>query len=169
MKAHKFLSADGLFGLIHAEFEQVSDQRAENAKIPLVDALMSGFAMFSLKDPSLLAFEERSRTDANLNSIYRIKNVTSDTQMRSILDDVEPARIRPVFQRVHRELERSGKLHEFAFLEGSYLASLDGTGYFSSKKIHCSSCLQTLLSVISSVKTEIGTYFCHYDRSRYTN
>jgi hypothetical protein len=142
MKAHKFLSADGLFALIHAEFEQVSDQRAENAKIPLVDALMSGFAMFSLKDPSLLAFEERSRTDDNLNSIYRIKNVPSDTQMRSILDDVEPVRIRPVFKRVHRELERSGKLHEFVFLEGSYLASLDGTGYFSSKKIHCSSCLQ---------------------------
>ena len=142
MKAHKFLSADGLFALIHAEFEQVSDQRAENAKIPLVDALMSGFAMFSLKDPSLLAFEERSRTDDNLNSIYRIKNVSSDTQMRSILDDVEPVRIRPVFKRVHRELERSGKLHEFVFLEGSYLASLDGTGYFSSKKIHCSSCLQ---------------------------
>jgi hypothetical protein len=45
MKAHKFLSADGLFALMHAEFEQVSDQRAENAKIPLVDALMSGFAM----------------------------------------------------------------------------------------------------------------------------
>jgi len=142
MKAHKFLSADGLFALIHAEFEQVSDQRAENAKIPLVDALMSGFAMFSLKDPSLLAFEERSRTDDNLNSIYRIKNVPSDTQMRSILDDVEPVRIRPVFEHVHRELERSGKLHEFVFLEGSYLASLDGTGYFSSKKIHCSSCLQ---------------------------
>ena len=142
MKAHKFLSADGLFALIHAEFEQVSDQRAENTKIPLVDALMSGFAMFSLKDPSLLAFEERSRTDDNLNSIYRIKNVPSDTQMRSILDDVEPVRIRPVFKRVHRELERSGKLHEFVFLEGSYLASLDGTGYFSSKKIHCSSCLQ---------------------------
>ena len=142
MKAHQFLSADGLFALIHVEFEQVSDQRAENAKIPLVDALMSGFAMFSLKDPSLLAFEERSRTDDNLNSIYRIKNVPSDTQMRSILDDVEPVRIRPVFKRVHRELERSGKLHEFVFLEGSYLASLDGTGYFSSKKIHCSSCLQ---------------------------
>jgi len=87
MKAHKFLSADGLFALIHAEFEQVSDQRAENAKIPLVDALMSGFAMFSLKDPSLLAFKERSKTDDNLNSIYRIKNVPSDTQMRSILDE----------------------------------------------------------------------------------
>jgi len=142
MKAHKFLSADGLYTLIHAEFEQVSDQRAENARMPLADALMSGFAMFSLKDPSLLAFEERSRTDDNLNSIYGIKHVTSDTQMRSILDDVEPASIRPVFRCVHRELERSQKLHEFVFLEGSYLASLDGTGYFSSKKIHCSSCQQ---------------------------
>jgi len=30
---------------------------------------MSGFAMFSLKDPSLLAFEERRATDHNLGTI----------------------------------------------------------------------------------------------------
>jgi len=59
---------------------------------------MSGFAMFSLKDPSLLAFDERRVTDSNLKSIYSIEHVSSDTQMRAILDDVEPAGIRPVFR-----------------------------------------------------------------------
>jgi hypothetical protein len=123
-------------------FEQVPDQRAENAKISLPDALMSGFALFSLKDPSLLAFDERRTTDSNLQSIYGIGHVPSDTQMRTILDDVEPVGIRPVFTDALWQLRRNKELDKFRFLGGSYLASLDGTGYFRSKKIHCCSCLQ---------------------------
>ena len=142
MTANKSLSANSLFALIRAKFEQVPDQRAENASISLPDALMSGFAMFSLKDPSLLAFEERRVTDSNLQSIYGIESAPGDTQMRTILDHVAPIGIRPVFQSIHRRLERSQELRKYVFLGGSYLVSLDGTGYFRSKKIHCSSCLQ---------------------------
>jgi hypothetical protein len=140
--AHEFLSADRLFALVRTGFEQVSDHRAKNIQITMADALMSGFAMFSLKDPSLLSFEERRETDSNLKSIYGIEKAPGDTQMRTILDEVEPEGIRPVFPRVYRELERSGELRKFVFLEGSYLASLDGTGYFSSKEIYCASCMQ---------------------------
>jgi len=43
-----------LFSPIHSGFEKIKDHRAENTKIPLTDALMSVFAMFSLRDPSLL-------------------------------------------------------------------------------------------------------------------
>jgi len=154
MAANKPLSADTLFALIRAGFEQVPDQRAENASISLPDALMSGFAMFSLKDPSLLAFDERRATDSNLKSIYSIAHVPGDTQMRTILDDVEPVSIRPVFKDVLRPLQRSKELDKFIFLGGSHLVSLDGTGYFSSKKIHCSSCLQKV-----NKKTGEVTYY----------
>lgn len=142
MATSKSLSADSLFALMRSGFEQVPDQRAENAKISLPDALMSGFALFSLKDPSLLAFDGRRTTDGNLQSIYGIERVPSDTQMRTILDDVEPVNIRPVFKDALRRLERSKELDKFRFLGGSYLVSLDGTGYFLSNKIYCSSCLQ---------------------------
>lgn len=152
--AHEFLSADSLFELVRAGFGQVPDQRAENSKISVPDALMSGFAMFSLKDPSLLAFEERSKTDSNLESIYRIEQVPCDTQMRTIIDDVDPVEIRPVFASVHRQLERCGELRKFVFLEGSYLVSLDGTGYYSSKKIHCPFCMQKV-----NQKTGEVTYY----------
>jgi hypothetical protein len=81
MAANKLLSADRLFALVRASFEQVTDQRAENAKISTPDALMSGFAMFSLKDPSLLAFDERRTTDSNLMSIYGIGKIPGDTQI----------------------------------------------------------------------------------------
>ena len=152
--AHKLPSADSLFALIRTGFEQVSDKRAENVRITMPDALMSGFAMFSLKDPSLLAFEERKETDNNLKSIYGIEKAPGDTQMRTILDKVDPEEIRPVFSSVYRELEWSGELRKFVFLEGSYLASLDGTGYFSSKKIYCTGCLQKV-----NKKTGKVTYY----------
>ncbi|MFO7643672.1 MAG: hypothetical protein R6W95_04730 [Desulfosarcina sp.] len=47
-----------MFGAIRKDFAKIADHRATNRKIPLVDALMSGFAMFSLKNQSLLAFDE---------------------------------------------------------------------------------------------------------------
>ena len=48
---------------------KIEDQRPMNVSIPLVDALMSGLAMFALKDPSLLAFDKRRATDGNLHQI----------------------------------------------------------------------------------------------------
>lgn len=45
--------------------------------------------MFSLKEPSLLAFDER-RDDSSLKNLYKIKSIPSDTQHRVILDSVDP-------------------------------------------------------------------------------
>jgi hypothetical protein len=154
MAQNKSLSADDWFAFIRAGFKQVPDQRAENSKISMTDALTSGFAMFSLKDPSLLAFDERRKTDSNLKSIYGMEHVPCDTQMRIILDDAEPESIRPVFRDALRRLEREKELKKFLFLGGSYLVPLDGTGYFSSKEIHCASCLQKV-----NKKTGEVTYY----------
>jgi hypothetical protein len=107
----------------------------------MADAVMSAIAVFSLKDPSLLAFQER-RNDENMKSLFRIRNVPSDTQMRVILDPLEPDLLRPMFHDVFRQLQRGKALESYAFHEGCYLLSMDGTGYYSSKKIHCDSCLQ---------------------------
>jgi hypothetical protein len=61
--------------------------------------------------------------------------------MREILDPVSPKWLRPVFTRVFRQLQRGKALEALTFLEGHYLLALDGTEYFSSKTIHCASCL----------------------------
>jgi len=123
-------------------FEKVTDHRADNAKISLADALMSGFAMFSIKDASLLEFDKRRAKDNNLKSIYGIENIPSDTQLRTILDPVQPVDIRPLYKDVFRDLQRGKVLEKLVFMDGYYLLSLDGTGYFSSKQIHCASCLE---------------------------
>jgi len=46
---------------------------------------------------------------------------TSDTQVRTILNEVNPEKISPAFPSVYRELNRSSELRKFVFLEGSYL------------------------------------------------
>ena len=105
--------------------------------------LMAAFAMFSLKDPSLLAFDERRRDpNDNFRSIYGIDHVPCDTQMRAILDPVDPNDVRPLFGDVFRRLQRGKALEPFVYLDGHYLLSLDGTTYFSSSKVHCRSCLE---------------------------
>ena len=77
-----------------------------------------------------------------MKNLYRILQVPSDTQMREILDPISPESLRPMFHDVFRQLQRSGALKPFVFHQDCYLLSLDGTQYFSSKKVHCDSCLQ---------------------------
>jgi hypothetical protein len=138
-KVRKRLSADALYLLMREGFEKIPDHRGPNALIPLSDALMSAFAMFSLKDPSLLAFDER-RSDANMKTLFGIGSIPSDTQTREVLDPLDPERLRPLFGDVFRQLQRGKALEQFEFDKCGYLLSLDGTGYYSSQKIHCASC-----------------------------
>jgi hypothetical protein len=140
-KERKHLSADALFRLVRSGFARIPDHRPADADIALPDALMAAFAMFSLKAPSLLAFD-KERAEGNLHTIYGIQRVPCDTHMREILDPVPPKVLRPVFTSVFRQLQRGKALEPMAFLDGHYLLALDGTGYFSSKTIHCASCLQ---------------------------
>ena len=139
-KARKHLSADALFHLVRSGFATIPEPRRDHGDISLTDALMSAFAMFSLKAPSLLAFD-KERAEGNLHTIYGIERVPCDTHMREILDPVSPKWLRPVFKSVFRQLQRGKALEAMAFLDGHYLLALDGTGYFSSTTIHCASCL----------------------------
>jgi len=142
MKIRKHLSADGLFQMIKKGFRKIKDHRPSNIEISLVDTLMSAFAMFSLKDPSLLAFDKRREEPKNLKKVYGIDRIPSDTQMRTILDEVNPEEIRPLFKRVFQQLQRGKVLEKMRYMGGYYLASLDGTGYFKSEKVHCANCLE---------------------------
>jgi len=139
-KGRKHLSADALFRLVRGGFATIPDERGGHTEISLTDTLMSAFAMFSLKSPSLLAFDKH-RVEGNLGTIYGIERVPCDTQMRERLDPVSPESLRPVFKSVFRQLQRGKALEPMVFLDGHYLLSLDGTGYFSSTTIHCASCL----------------------------
>ena len=140
-KVRKHLCADALLRSVQDIFCQPPEHRIGDPEIPLSDAPMSAFAMFSLKAPSLLAFD-KERTEDNLQRVYGIGRVPCDTSMREILDPVKPEYLRASFKTVFRQLQRGKALEEMVFVDGYYLLALDGTGYFSSNEIHCDLCLE---------------------------
>jgi hypothetical protein len=138
----KHLNADALFATMRTGFGKIPDHRPGEVTISLADALMSGFAMFSLKDPSLLAFDERRHAPQNLLTIYGMGNIPCDSTMREILDGVDPNNLRPLFKDAFRALQRGKALEKMLFMDVGYLLNLDGTGYFSSRTLHSDACLQ---------------------------
>src|SRR5580704_19632610 len=82
------LHFDALVRQVRKRFEKLPDRRKE-PDFSLADTLMAGLALYSLKDPSLLAFQRRAR-DPNLRAVFGLKGIPSDTQMREVLDEVTP-------------------------------------------------------------------------------
>jgi hypothetical protein len=133
------LHFDALVQRLRQRFQQLPEQR-RCPDYALADTLMAGLALFVLKDPSLLAFSHRA-LDPNLRRVFGLQAVPSDTQMRSILDELDPASLRPAFRDLFRPLQRGKVLESYVFLHGCYLISLDGVEYFCSRKVHCPHCL----------------------------
>jgi hypothetical protein len=141
----KHLSAPGLLNTIRGCFKQVPDHR-RRLQIPLVDALMSGVAVFGLKYPSLLKFDEGYCNEAtvrhNLRTLYGVEHAPCDSHLRTMLDPVNPAQLRPAFRAVHQQLQRAKASQAYEYLDGHYLVSIDGTGHYASSAVHCRECCQ---------------------------
>jgi hypothetical protein len=104
---------------------------------------MAGLAVFSLKFPSLLKFDECKNEDRikhNLRSLYHVKQTPSDTYMRERCDEVDPREVRKVYKKLFACLQRGKALEEFEYLDGHYLLPGDGTGFFTSNSVHCKNC-----------------------------
>jgi hypothetical protein len=139
LRQRRHLHFDALVQCVRERFEQLPEQR-RCPEFSLVDTLMAGLALYSLKDPSLLAFQRRA-SDPNLRSVFGLKGIPSDTQMRAILDEVNPDKVRPAFLDIFRVLQRGKVLEDYVYLEGCYLLAFDGVEYFCSKKVHCKHCM----------------------------
>lgn len=126
-------------------FEKVEDVRASNSQHSLPDLLMSGYAMFSLKHPSLLSFEQQNQVEReNLRHVYGIASLSSDAQLRKVLDGVCPDFIRDYFAEQFTTLEQSGLIEEYLYKIGGQkylIVSNDGVQHFSSKRNCCGKCL----------------------------
>jgi len=140
-KPRKHLNPDALIADLRGTFEKLPDATPRTSETSLADALMSGFAMFSLKDSSLLAFQNR-RNDENMKNIFRIRHVPCDTYMRTQLDEVEPLSMAPAFCQLFARAQRGKVLERYRFMDGWYLLLLDGVEYYRSTNIHCPKCLE---------------------------
>ncbi len=144
-KLRKDLCTDALISGISASFSKITDPR-KHSKIAMHDILMSGYAVFSLKYPSLLSFEKGFRMEepclSNMGSLFGIKQVPSDTYLREVIDRVSPSSFRPAFNSLFSRLQRGKALDSYRYLDDHYLISIDGTGLFSSHDVHCNSCME---------------------------
>ena len=138
---------DELLADLQTKFKLIKDHRNPiNTQISLSNVLLSGFAIFSLKDSSLLQYvKQYKERKENLKMVYGITACPSDTAMRQILDEVAPEELE-VLPGHYIDLLLSEK-HLLPFqLQGKYLdgllyVPLDGTQYFDSKSVHCPCCL----------------------------
>lgn len=139
------LSCTTLLTIVRKSFSKIKDTRQRKCTFSLVDCLMSGYALFSLKYSSLLQFDEQHQDDKvshNLESVFGLHQVPSDTQMRERLDEVNPQTLRRTFKQLFAQCQRSKRLALFEHLDGRYLLPIDGTGYFYSKEVHCDQCCE---------------------------
>src|SRR5436190_17772441 len=89
----KSLSADALISMVYHQFQKISDPRKFSTKktpsIPFTDVLMSGLAVFGLKFPSLLQYDQQRKIlDNNLKALYHVSHFPSDTYLRERLDEL---------------------------------------------------------------------------------
>ena len=150
-------SADRLYGIVKSAFSTVKNETGKKPFYSSGDVLMSGLAIFSLKCPSLLAFDKSlSVFEPLLNNLHKlmgIEKIPSDTQMRERLDRIPNSELRKPFSSIHNELQKSGVYDRFLY-KGKHIVAIDGTGFFSSRCVSCPNCM------IKNSKTS-GTLYEH--------
>jgi hypothetical protein len=107
------------------------------------DAVNSAFAAFFFQFPSLLRYMremEDIEKRSNVQSLFEVNGIPSDNQIRTIVDEIAPAVITPVFNAT-LETQKTAVVSNYRVLEGGVLIALDGLWYVSSCNIHCSHCL----------------------------
>jgi DDE_Tnp_1-associated len=153
MRPLKSLTLEAIVDLLATTFEAVDDPRVpEQLSYSLHDTLMSGFAMMFFQHPSLLQFQramKQKRRRCNLQTIFGVHEVPSDTQMREILDGVEVEALRSLFPQLWEKVRRAGWGGRFTTTLPSgqhqgtyYTVALDGSEYFRSTKVQCPHCLR---------------------------
>lgn len=135
------------------------DKRTRKNKIySIEDIALGAFSIFFTQSPSFLAHQkamEEVKGKNNANTLFGINKIPTDNHIRDLLDQVSPEYIFPVFDTCINSLNSSGHLDEFRILNNDLLVAIDGTWYFSSKKIHCDNC-----STIRHDNGSITYYHC---------
>ncbi|MBX7232669.1 MAG: transposase [Bdellovibrionales bacterium] len=139
------LSGPVLYRSCHDQFKNLPDFRNPNlVEIPIEDFFMSGLAIFALKIPSLLQFDEemrRKQVMTNLPNLFYISRPPSDTRMREVIDEYPNEIFRPIYRSLFERAQRAKVLKDFSVWNDTYCLSVDASGCFSSDHVHCKNCL----------------------------
>ncbi len=81
----------------------------------------------------------------NALSLFGVHQIPCDNPIRNLLDPVPPETLFPLMTTISDRLYRDSYLEHFRSINDTFLIALDGTDFFSSKKISCLCCTQSLL------------------------
>lgn len=137
------VTLDGQIAELRERFDQLEDHRAANSSYSLSDILMSGFAMFSLKYPSLLQFETQTQVEQqNLQQLYGVEKLCTDSQLRKVLDKLDAGRLKSFHGEHFKQLDRLGILGAYRCYGDFLVVAVDGVTHFESNKVHCPACIE---------------------------
>jgi hypothetical protein len=103
---------------------------------------MGAFSVFFTQSRSFLAYQrdmQRQKGHNNAHSLFGVEEIPTDQHIRNLLDQIAPDHFRQPFWQILALVREAGLLAQYEH-EGSLLLSLDGTGYFGSREIHCPNC-----------------------------
>lgn len=121
------------------------DNRAghHNQRYELQDAVRGAFAVFCMQSESFLAHQRallQQKGRSNLESVFQMESVPSDTHIRNLLDGVPVGHFEAAYDWLWQRLLATGKVEPFQFMGRRLLVGVDGIQYFSSAKINCRQC-----------------------------
>ena len=126
-------------------FRKIPDVRQPNKiEYSMHDILMSSFACMYFQDPSLLQFQEKLKDEQNKNNLqtlFDVKDVPQNTQLREVLDTVGNEHLDPIFKEFYSRLQRGKHLEQYELFPGQYYFPIDGSQFYHSKELHCKQCL----------------------------
>jgi hypothetical protein len=129
-----------LLGSLRRCLEGFPDKRrGTNTTYRIADFGMAAFSAFFMQSPSFLDFQRRlenGHARSNCQTLFDIPEIPTDNQIRDMLDPAEPELLHPVFAEPIAILEgANGGLDPFRRLGDHVLIALDGTEYFSSRRV----------------------------------
>ncbi|KKL80221.1 hypothetical protein LCGC14_2006930 [marine sediment metagenome] len=133
-----------LLSFLTSAFDGFPDVRTgQNTQYSMHDFGMAAFAVFFSQSPSFLAHQQlmqQTRSMNNGETLFGIQKLPTDNQIRNLLDPVDPKHLHAVFGSVFEYLMQQKVVEQFRSFDDTLLVALDGTGYFYSESIHCTSC-----------------------------
>jgi hypothetical protein len=107
------------------------------------DAVKSGFSLFFIGSMSFLDFQRKlkeKRQRDNLDTLFGVKKIPSNNEIRMLLDPIDPKGFREIYRRNLQIAGWNGILKHCETIDGELLMALDGVHYYSSKEVHCKHC-----------------------------
>lgn len=147
--AHKTVyTFDAMIASLRLAMEQFPDTRTgKNTQYDVMDAASGAFSVFFTQCPSFLSHQKMLQQKhglSNAKTLFGMKRIPSDNQIRNLLDSVDPSCLSSVFTDCLYALRSSGDLDTYRVALGEnrndLLLALDGTTYFSSSECSCDNC-----------------------------